>query len=116
MIFDIPLVGIVNYARTMHSEKEVDIVMLPLMMSQLSTELIRVRLFFDNLGSCSSLRNRKVWMVINLSVCKVVKDFKKIIKARFFRNQSVKLSLYVDDFVLPSDEVIQIIRDNDIVR
>ena len=78
--------------------------------------MIRVRLFFDNLESCSCLRARKVWMVINLSVCKVVKDLERLIDARFFRKQGVKLTLYVDDFVLPSDEVIQIIRDNDIVR
>ena len=85
-----------------------------------TNKMIRVRLFFDslspNLGSYASLPVKKCWMMINLGTCKIVKDFEELIRRRFFENEEVKLSLSIDDFTLPSDEVIEIIRENEIIR
>ncbi|XP_002740920.1 uncharacterized protein LOC100370740 isoform X2 [Saccoglossus kowalevskii] len=74
---------------------------------------IRVRLRFDEppLGY-----PRMLLYLVNLENCRVVSDLESQIKTRFTMSRYTHVHLYVDDYLLPANEKIEIVRDNDVIR
>ena len=60
---------------------------------------------------------KQCWMLVDVERCKCVYDLEFLIQTKFFtEKKGISLSLYLDDFLLPSKEKIQIIRENDVIR
>ena len=75
---------------------------------------IRGRLCIDR-DPC--LKTEQCWMLVDTSSCKFIHDFEHLIRKKFFMDiNNVILNLYLDDFLLPSQEKIEVIRDNDVIR
>ena len=74
---------------------------------------IRVRLIFKQ----PFVKNpEQCWMLVDRNSCKVVRDLEYLIAKKFFVSGDTILDLYLDNFLLPSQEKIDIIRDNDVIR
>ena len=74
---------------------------------------IRVKLVFERPFARSS---EQCWMLVDKTSCKLVRDLEYLIVKKFFVAGHTVLNLYLDDFLLPSQERIDIIRDNDVIR
>ena len=74
---------------------------------------IRVKLIFERPLVKSP---EQCWMLVNKNSCKMVRDLEYLIVKKFFVTGHTVLNLYLDDFLLPSLEKIDVIRDNDVVR
>jgi coilin len=55
-------------------------------------------------------------MLVDKSSCKMVHDLEYLIVKKFFVAGHTILNLFLDDFLLPSKEKIDVIRDNDVIR
>ena len=78
-----------------------------------SSRRIRIRLGFPAPGVSF---NRKVWMLVDLGQCKSMSDISYLIKKRYkLSTPSSSLALFLDGYLLPPDESVHIIKDNDIV-
>ena len=82
---------------------------------------IRVRLRFEPnlLTECKgeTIMADQCWMLIDTSRCKFVYDLEYLIRKKLLMEKKCfHLNLYLDDFLLPSKENIQVIRDNDMIR
>ncbi|XP_071949306.1 uncharacterized protein [Antedon mediterranea] len=69
---------------------------------------VRIKLIFDGVDI-------KKCMFLVDSKHVIIKDLEKGIKKRFPIEKSSKVSLFIDDFILPSKDGIELIHDNDIV-
>ena len=56
------------------------------------------------------------WMLVDRNSCKMVRDLEYLIAKKFFVAGHTILNLYLDDFLLPSHEKIDLIRDNEVIR
>ena len=74
---------------------------------------IRVKLVFERPFARSS---EQCWMLVDKTSCKLVRDLEYLIVKKFFVAGHAVLNLYLDDFLLPSQERIDVIRDNDVIR
>ena len=79
----------------------------------ISMSSIRVKLIFERPLVKSP---EQCWMLVNKSACKMVRDLEYLIVKKYFVAGHTILNLYLDDFLLPSQEKIDVIRDNDVVR
>ena len=76
-------------------------------------ESIRVRIRFQ--FPVSSLQyNRKVWMLFNISDCRLVSDLSYLIAERYGISNE-PLLLHMENYLLPPLESIDIIKDNDVI-
>lgn len=77
--------------------------------------LVRIRLSFANV---SVEQPKNCWFLVDTSVCRVVADLEYLIKERFDlrKKPGEAVDLYLDDYLLPSQENIGVIRDNDVIR
>ncbi|XP_013777848.1 coilin-like [Limulus polyphemus] len=73
---------------------------------------VRVDLSATEINSLSSF----CWLSVDISIVKRVSDFENLIIRRFQLNPQHKLQLYVKHYLLPSDETIFLVRDDDLVR
>ncbi|XP_029456559.1 coilin [Rhinatrema bivittatum] len=76
---------------------------------------VRVRLFFDypppgTPGCCMC------WLLVDAKKCRVVTDLTSVIRLKFGFSERTLLSLFVDDCLLPPNESIMVVRDNDCIR
>ncbi|XP_028395284.1 coilin-like [Dendronephthya gigantea] len=73
---------------------------------------IRVRLIFER----PLVKNpEQCWMLVDRNSCKIVRDLEYLIAKKFFVSGHTILDLYLDHFLLPSQEKIDVIRDNDVI-
>ena len=56
------------------------------------------------------------WMLVDKNLCKIVRDLEYLIVKKFFVAGHTILNLYLDDFLLPPQEKIDLVRDNDVIR
>ena len=78
--------------------------------------ILRIRLNFD---SVSPGKARKCWFLLDTSTCRVVADLEYLIQKRFELGRKRGISvvtLYLEGSLLPSQEKIEVIRDNDVLR
>ncbi|CAB3999620.1 coilin-like [Paramuricea clavata] len=74
---------------------------------------VRVKLIFERPLVKSP---EQCWMLVDKSSCKMVHDLEYLIVKKFFVAGHTILNLFLDDFLLPSKEKIDVIRDNDVIR
>jgi coilin len=74
---------------------------------------IRVKLIFERPLVKSA---EQCWMLVDKNSCKMVHDLEYLIVKKFFVDGQTILHLYLDDFLLPPHEKIDLIRDNDVLR
>ena len=78
---------------------------------------LRIRLNFE--GVLPGSKPRKCWFLLDTSTCRVVADLEYLISKRFDlsgKGSFRVISLYLQDSLLPSQEQIEVIRDNDDLR
>lgn len=75
--------------------------------------LIRIKLIFERPLVKSP---EQCWMLVDKSSCKMVCDLEYLIAKKFFVTCRTTLDLFLEDFLLPSKEKIDLIRDNDVIR
>ncbi|XP_064478639.1 uncharacterized protein LOC135391978 [Ornithodoros turicata] len=75
---------------------------------------MRVRVDLSNVLSASESPHPITWMHIDVSVITTVRLLAKRIKRRY--GLSGKLDLFLEDGLLPPDEEIQVLRENDVIR
>ena len=75
---------------------------------------IRVKLIFERPSLVKS--PEQCWMLVDRNSCKMIRDLEYLIVKKFFVAGHTILNLYLDDFLLPSYEKIDLIRDNDVIR
>ena len=82
------------------------------------SRLVRIRLSFQRCLPLAEAKN--CWFLFDASTCSTIADLEYLIKARFgglSRSSSTKIMhLYLDDYLLPSQEKIDIIQQNDNIR
>ncbi|XP_020375723.1 coilin [Rhincodon typus] len=77
---------------------------------------VRVRLVFEYPPPLLPA-SRMCWLLLQPQHCRVVADLESIIRQRFgFSASSTRLHLFVDSCLLPPNESIQLVRDNDCIR
>ncbi|XP_078510529.1 coilin isoform X2 [Lissotriton helveticus] len=76
---------------------------------------LRLRLFFDY-PPPSSPESCQCWLLLDLSRCRLVTDLSSLIRTRFGFSQRSRLSLYLQECLLPPCEAIGVVRDNDCIR
>ena len=74
---------------------------------------IRIKLIFERPFVKSP---KQCWMLVDRNSCKMVRDLEYLIVKKFFVAGHTILNLFLDDFLLPSHEKIDVIRDNDVIR
>lgn len=78
------------------------------------SECVRVKINFGDAFSASKLAFPLTWMHVDVSQITSIKQLCKSIKRR--HALSGKYHLFLEDGILPPDEGIQILRDNDVIR
>ncbi|XP_059509554.1 coilin isoform X2 [Stegostoma tigrinum] len=77
---------------------------------------VRVRLVFEYPPPLLPA-SRMCWLLVQPQHCRVVADLESIIRQRFgFSASSTRLHLFVDSCLLPPNESIHLVRDNDCIR
>ncbi|KAJ1129718.1 hypothetical protein NDU88_008084 [Pleurodeles waltl] len=76
---------------------------------------LRLRLFFDY-PPPSTPESCQCWLLLDLSRCRLVTDLSSLIRARFGFSKRSRLSLYLQECLLPPCEAIGVVRDNDCIR
>ncbi|XP_046856201.1 coilin-like [Xenia sp. Carnegie-2017] len=74
---------------------------------------IRLKLMFERLSVNTA---QQCWMLVDLNTCKYVRDLEYVIVKKFFDCKDTVVNLYLEDFLLPSLEKINVIRENDVIR
>lgn len=74
---------------------------------------IRLKLMFERLSVNTA---QQCWMLVDLNTCKFVRDLEYVIVKKFFDCKDTVVNLYLEDFLLPSLEKINVIRENDVIR
>ena len=82
------------------------------------SSLVRIRLSFQRSLSLAEIKN--CWFLVDTSKCSTIADLEYLIKKRFGElskaGSSVSLNLYLEDYLLPSQEKIEVIQQNDNIR
>ena len=73
---------------------------------------VRIRLTFQRALPLTDVKN--CWFLVDTSTCSTIADLEYLIRKRFFKLNSV--NLFLDDYLLPSQEKIEIIQNNDNIR
>ncbi|XP_078065039.1 uncharacterized protein LOC144491233 [Mustelus asterias] len=76
---------------------------------------LRLRLAFDYPPPLLPVA-RMCWFLLQPEHCRVVADLESIIRQRFGFSSRTRLHLFVDSCLLPPNESVQLVRDNDCVR
>ncbi|XP_069511050.1 coilin isoform X2 [Ambystoma mexicanum] len=76
---------------------------------------LRLRLFFDY-PPPHTPESCQCWLLLDLSRCRVVTDLGSLIRSRFGFSAQTRLSLFLDECLLPPCESIGVVRDNDCIR
>lgn len=84
-------------------------------MAALSSNFIRVRLYFDY-PPPAVVDCRMCWLLVDLNSCRVVADLESLIREKFEFGRRSILSLFIEDCYLPHTESVYVVRDNDSVR
>jgi len=81
---------------------------------------LRIRLKFE---STPANHPQKCWFTFDGERCKLVSDIRHLIASRFSLKPKynmfmcyILLQLYMDDFLIPTNESARVIRDNDILQ
>lgn len=75
--------------------------------------MVRIRLRFD---STPVHYARQCWFLFDPSDCRVVGDVAFLIGKHFGLSETEGIQLYMDDFLVPANESVEIIRDNDTIQ
>ena len=83
------------------------------------SSFVRIRLSFQRSLPLAEAQN--CWFLFNTSTCSTIADLEYLIKERFGgqskRERSLQvINLYLDDYLMPSQEKIEIIQQNDNIR
>ena len=83
------------------------------------SSFVRIRLSFQRSLPLAEAQN--CWFLFDTSTCSTIADLEYLIKERFGgqskRERSFQvINLYLDDYLLPSQEKIEIIQQNDNIR
>ncbi|XP_067859886.1 coilin [Heptranchias perlo] len=76
---------------------------------------VRVRLVFDYPPPLLPA-GRMCWLLLQLEQCRVVADLESIIRQRFGFSGRTLLHLFLDGCLLPPNESVYLVRDNDSIR
>lgn len=82
----------------------------------LKMSFVRIRLTFQHSLPHTELKN--CWFLVDTSSCNTVADLEYLIRKRFKApsKSCYAVKLFLDDFLLPSQEKIEIIQNNDHIR
>lgn len=77
---------------------------------------VRIRLTFQRHLPLAEVKN--CWFLVDTSTCSTIADLEYLIKKRFkaLAKSCSSVDLFLDDFLLPSQEKIEIIQNNDNIR
>lgn len=77
---------------------------------------IRIRLTFQRPLPLKEVKN--CWFLVDTSTCNTIADLEYLIKKRFIAlsKSCTTVDLFLEDYLLPSQEKIEIIQNNDNVR
>ena len=77
---------------------------------------IRIRLTFQHPLPLKEVKN--CWFLVDTSTCSTIADLEYLIKKRFtaFSKSCSSVDLFLEDYLLPSQEKIEIIQNNDNIR
>ena len=76
---------------------------------------IRIRLTFQRPLPQKEVKN--CWFLVDTSTCSTIADLEYLIKKRLALSKSCSLvDLFLEDYLLPSQEKIEIIQNNDNIR
>lgn len=77
---------------------------------------VRIRLTFQRPLPLSEVKN--CWFLVDTSACNTIADLEYLIKKRFkeLSKSCSSVDLFLDDYLLPSQEKIEIIQNNDNIR
>lgn len=81
------------------------------------SSFVRIRLSFERPLSLAEVKN--CWFLVDTSTCRTIADLEYLIKKRFGALSKVSgssINLFLDDYLLPSQEKIEIIQQNDNIR
>ena len=77
-------------------------------------QFVRIKLSFANVWHGQP---RECWFLLDHGICRNVLDLHYLIKKRFeLPVEGQDLQLYLDGCLLPPQERIEIIRDNDLIK
>lgn len=77
--------------------------------------LVRIRLNFQRYPEFPEIKNS--WFLVDTSTCRTIADLEYLVKKRFgLLSNNALINLLLDDYLLPSQEKIEIIQHNDNLR
>ncbi|XP_068762062.1 coilin-like [Montipora capricornis] len=77
--------------------------------------LVRIRLNFQRYPEFPEIKNS--WFLVDTSTCRTIADLEYLVKKRFgLLSNNTLINLLLDDYLLPSQEKIEIIQHNDNLR
>ena len=80
------------------------------------SSFVRIRLSFQRSFSFPEVKN--CWFLVDTSTCSTIADLEYLIKKRFggLSKNACTIDLFLDDYLLPPQEKIEIIQHNDNIR
>lgn len=76
---------------------------------------VRIRLNFQGSPAFPDMKN--CWFLVDTSTCCTISDLEYLIMKRFeLTSKNVYIHLFLDDYLLPSREKIEVIQHNDKIR